>query len=53
MISSELIREELAREYGVKVKGRIDWYVASCGHIVAVVGQKSYHLDLKPTILSL
>jgi hypothetical protein len=49
----ELLREELLKEYGIKVRGRIDYYISSCGHVVVVYNQKRYHLDIRPTIMKL
>lgn len=49
----ELLREELLKEYGIKIRGRVDWYCGKCGHIVVVYKKKHYHLNIRPTIMKM
>lgn len=49
----EYLREAVAKEYGVKITGRVDWYVAKCGHICVIYRQKTYHLNVRPTLFRL
>lgn len=50
----EYLREVVAKEYGVKIRSkRVDWYCARCGHICVVYRGKTYHLNVRPTLLRL
>ena len=49
----ELLREELLKEYSIKVRGKIDYYISSCGHVVVVYKRKRYHLNIRPLITRL